>query len=200
MRNLFKPLGLVALLAFGSPLVAQEADPAPTDPAADLSMGTPVEDTGPAVGETYIGEAFGDWSHRCLKTETGDDPCQLYQLLSGADGNPVAEFSMYPLPEGASAAAGVTIMVPLGTLLTAQLTLSVDGANPRQYPFTFCHSGGCVSRVGLSAEEVAEFKNGGAATLTLVPVVTPDTPVTLTVSLVGFTAGFDATEVPPQSQ
>jgi invasion protein IalB len=131
---------------------------------------------------------------RCLKAAEGPDPCQLYQLLLDEASNPVAEISMFPLPEGSRAAAGATIVVPLETLLTEQVTLSVDGSTPRRYPLTFCNAAGCVARVGFTAEEVAQFKAGNAATLTIVPAAAPDQVVTLAISLVGFTAGFDGTD------
>ncbi len=207
MVNSLKLLATLALLALAAPLYAQEAtdpavDPAaeaPADPAADLSMGAPVEGGPPQVGEPYIREAFGDWSMRCLKAEEGSaDPCQLYQLLMDADGNAVAEISMFPLPEGGEAAAGATIVAPLETLLTQQVTISVDGANSRRYPFTFCNRAGCVARVGFTAEEVAQFKAGATASMRIVPAAAPDQEVVLNISLVGFTAGFDGTDVPAE--
>ncbi len=189
------------MLALATPLWAQdattEAAPAPEatpDPAADLAMGTPVDDGVLSVGEPYIREEFGDWAMRCLKAEEGQpDPCQLYQLLLDGDSNPVAEISMFPLPPGSRAAAGATIVAPLETLLTAALTIAVDAGTPRQYPFTFCNPGGCVARVGFTQAEIDEFKAGGKATMSIVPAAAPDQTVVLTISLNGFTAGFDGT-------
>ena len=198
----FKLLTAVAFLALATPLAAQDAtspdpatDPA-ADPAADLNMGAPVEGGPPQVGQPYIREAFGDWSLRCLKAETGEDPCQLYQLLMDADGNAVAEISMFPLPAGGQAAAGATIVAPLETLLTEQITISVDGVGARRYPFTFCNQAGCVARVGFTAEEVAQFKAGAEASMRIVPAAAPDQEVVLKISLVGFTAGYDGTAAP----
>lgn len=211
MPMLLKPLPFLALLAFAAPLAAQEATDAPADqpaaeqaegeaaqPGSDLSLGQPVdgESGEPQVGQTYIREESGDWALRCLRTEEGDDPCQLYQLLEDEEGNAVAEISLFPLPEGREAAAGATIVTPLETLLTEQLTLSVDNANARRYPFTFCNRAGCVARVGFTAEEVAQFRSGNAAQLRLVPAAAPDQEVVLTISLSGFTAGFEQTTVP----
>jgi invasion protein IalB len=191
-------------LACAAPLAAQETaqDPAaattdetapaePTDPAEGLDMGTPVDNGEPAVGEDYILETFDDWSLRCIKAAEGPDPCQLYQLLLDAAGNAVAEILMFPLPPGSRAAAGATIVAPLETLLTEQLVITVDGGTAKTYPFTFCNTGGCVSRVGFTAEDIATFKAGSAATLRIVPAAAPDQVVELTISLSGFTAGFD---------
>lgn len=177
---------------------AQEAT-SEADPADGLSLGTPLDQAGPATvgdlapGQPYVRGESGDWQFRCLKGETESaDPCQLYQLLNDADGNSVAEFSIFPLPGSGRAAAGATIVVPLETLLTQQLTVSVDGSAARRYPFTFCNTAGCVARVGFTQEEVTQFKRGNAATIRMVPAAAPDAEVVLNVSLSGFTAGFDS--------
>ncbi len=200
MRSILKTMFLTALLS--QPLVAtaqeatdeaeapstEETPPAPAD--GGLALGEPV---GPQVGEPYVREEFGDWALRCVKAEDGaPDPCNLYQLLTNADGVAVAEFNIFPLPAGQRAAAGATIVVPLETLLTQQLTIAVDGQNARRYPFTFCNRAGCVARVGFTQEEVDQFKRGNAATVRLVPAADPTVEVVLDVSLTGFTAGFDA--------
>lgn len=179
------------------PATDPTVDPAAAaDPADELDMGTPVDTGEPQVGQPYIREEFGDWAMRCLKAAEGPDPCQLYQLLLDASSNPVAEISMFPLPAGSRAAAGATIVAPLETLLTEQVTISVDGGTARSYPFTFCNSAGCVARVGFTEEEIAQFKAGSAATMTIVPAAAPDEVVTLNISLVGFTAGYDGSAEP----
>ena len=194
-----RPLALALMLGMAAalPAVAQEtaapaegtAAPAPA-PDTGLSMGQAPAD---GVGSTYVKESFEAWELRCVKTESGNDPCQLYQLLKDADGNSVAEIGMFTLPEGGQAVAGATIIAPLETLLTAGLRLGVDEAQPKAYPFTFCSPIGCVARVGFTAEEVAAFKAGGKAVMTIVPAAAPDKTVVLEVSLKGFTAGYDAT-------
>ena len=86
------------------------------------------------------------------------------------------------------------IVAPLETLLTEELTISVDGTAARRYPFTFCNQAGCVARIGFTAEEVAQFKAGNVAQLSIVPAAAPDQRVDLAISLTGFTAGYDSTE------
>ncbi len=157
----------------------------------DLSMGEPATQAdGP--GSTYVREVFGDWQMRCVRTGEEREPCQLYQLLQDGEGNSVAEMSMAALPDGQQAAAGATVITPLETLLTAQVTLSVDGGEARRYPFTWCSAIGCFSRIGFTQGEVDQFKRGSAASIVIRPVAAPDQTVALNVSLSGFTAGFDA--------
>jgi invasion protein IalB len=141
----------------------------------------------------YVEATHGDWEQRCFRTEDGSDPCQLYQLLKDAEGNAVAEISMFDLPaDSGQAVAGASIIAPLETLLTESLRLKIDTGAAKVYPFTWCAPIGCVARVGFTAEEVAQFKGGSKAVITIVPVVAPDQKVELDLSLTGFTAGYDA--------
>jgi len=129
---------------------------------------------------------------RCLKTEEEQDPCQMYQLLLDDNENAVAEIAIVVLPDSSEAAAGATIVVPLETLLTEQLTMRVDGGTARRFPFNFCNRGGCVSRIGLTADDIGLFRRGAAATLTMAPAAAPDQRVSVTMSLSGFTAAYEA--------
>jgi invasion protein IalB len=190
---------LVAALLLAHPALAQETAPAtdtgtaevpPAAPASpdDLSLGTPA-DEGP--GSVYIEATHGDWQQRCIRTEDGSNPCELFQLLRDGE-NPVAEFSIVALPPGGQAAAGATIVVPLETLLTQQLTLQIDGGEAKKYPFFWCDPIGCVARLGFTEAEVNQLKRGSKATLSIVSIANPKTPVTAVASLTGFTAGYDA--------
>ncbi|MCF6443198.1 invasion associated locus B family protein [Nereida sp. MMG025] len=212
MSDLLKTLTLVTALGMASPLLAQtteatetpapettEQEAAPAEGSVDdgtgieLQMGEP-EQSEPQPGQTYVMEESGDWEIRCVKLPADaeqKDPCQLYQLLSDQQGNAVAEINILSLPAGAQAAAGANIIVPLETLLTERLSMSIDGGQARKYQFAFCSQVGCLARLGFSAADVTAFKRGNAANLTIVPAVAPDQKVELTVSLSGFTAGFD---------
>jgi invasion protein IalB len=215
MTRFHTTLLLSLLLGLASPIVAQDTTtdaPATDTPAtdapatdapvvagdapvaSDLSMGTEVG-AAPAAdgpGSQYVAAKFDAWEQRCIKTEDGSDPCQLYQLLKDAEGNSVAEISMFDLPEGSEAAAGATIIAPLETLLTENLTLQIDGGAAKIYPFTWCSQLGCVARVGFTGAEVDQFRKGAKAVVTIIPVVAPDQKVALDISLKGFTAGYEA--------
>ncbi|QDC09616.1 invasion associated locus B family protein [Oceanicola sp. D3] len=174
---------------------AEEATGEAPAPGSDLNMGTPEGQEAAAAqpGAPYTKETHGDWQLRCAKpAEDQPEQCQLYQLLNDEQGNSVAEINLFALPAGGQAVAGANIVTPLETLLTEQITLSVDGGQGRRYPYTFCTRIGCVSRIGMSQADVNGFKAGSAATLTLVPAGAPDERVRLKVSLSGFTAGFNA--------
>lgn len=187
-----KSFVLAALLALATSAAwAQSDTEAPAaSPDAGLSLGT--VDGEPAVGETYVREEFQLWQLRCVRSEGDADPCQLYQLLRDQNDNPVAEFNIFPLPAGGQAAAGANVITPLETLLTANLRMAVDGGQPKVYPYAFCSNIGCFARIGLTEDEVGLFRAGASAQIVIVPAAAPDETVDLTLSLSGFTAGYNA--------
>lgn len=213
MFDFTRSLGLTLALSVGLvwPALAQEtttqapAAPAPATqvpatpaPAAtteapiagtELSTGQPVDT---AANQPYVKSTIGDWDLRCIKTQDGSDPCELYQLLKDDKGNSVAEITMIALPDGQQAAAGATIVVPLETLLPQQLTLAIDGKNGKHYPFTFCAAVGCFARIGIVTAEIDAMKSGKIATVSVVPVAAPDKVVSVNISLKGFTDAFTA--------
>ncbi|MES2333858.1 MAG: invasion associated locus B family protein [Pseudomonadota bacterium] len=191
---------MLALTA--APLAAQTTD-APAEGTGTVTADAPTQDNlamgkevaaadGP--GSTYTAASFEAWEQRCVRTESGIDPCQLYLLLKDKNGNSVAEFTIFNLPKGSEgpAVAGATFIAPLETLLPAGMMLQVDSAKAKGYPFSFCTQIGCVSRIGFTDEEIAAMKAGGTAKIVIVPFVAPNEKVELTMSLKGFTAGYDA--------
>lgn len=188
-------------LVFAASLTMAQSEPAQEEPvqeapsiATDLSLGEEASDA-PKVGQTYITDKFGDWSMRCIKTEEGDDPCQMYQLLADGEGAPISEFTLFRLPGEGQARAGATVIVPLETSLAAQLTVKIDDNPARRYPFAFCNTVGCYARIGLTEADVNTLKKGNKATLTIVPVLAPDQKVDVSLSLSGFTAAYDVVSV-----
>ncbi len=165
------------------------ATEAPTEKDGAFATGTEVAEGEPAV---YIKEKFGDWNLRCFRNDKGEDPCQLYQLLREQGGNPVAEFSIFRIEGQEPAVAGATAIVPLVTLLTEELKMSVDGGNAKSYPYRVCTEAGCVAQIGLTEQDIAVFKKGAKAQMVLVPAQAPDQKVTIDISLNGFTSGYEA--------
>ena len=203
MTRFAPPLAMVAAIALGfgqaGGALAQDTAPAPESGGllpggSGLPLGEEVEENG--MGDTYVSDEFGDWTKLCQRVPDGSDPCGLTQLMVDPDGNPVAEITIFPLPPGGEAVAGANMITPLGTLLTQQIAISVDGANPRRYPFLFCDVGGCYAQIGLTAAMVESFRRGNVATVTIASVAAPEQPVGLTLSLSGFTAGYSALPQP----
>ncbi|UWR24682.1 invasion associated locus B family protein [Sulfitobacter sp. S223] len=188
----FAPAAVLAQTT--EPAAEAETAPATSDVQDLLSLG---EDASGAteIGKPYTRETIGAWEMRCIKVEEGEEPCQMYQLLDDGEGVPVAEVSLFRLPDGGKAIAGATVIVPLETALPQQFTMAVDGDKARRYPYAFCNPVGCYVRLGLTAADIAAFKRGNEAKMTIVPALAPDQKVELTLSLEGFTASYDKVSV-----
>lgn len=218
MLKSLTPITLAAVLAMTAPLAAQEttAEEAGAseetagaetgeqteqeESTADqlLDLGEPVADS-PKLGERYSKEKHGDWDLACIRTEAETDPCSLLQVLTGPQGNPMAEVSMFRIEQqGGQAVAGATVIVPLETLLPAALTISIDGAPAKRYNYSFCNQLGCVAQIGLTQGDIDAFKKGKEAVLALRPAPAPDQVVEMKLSLSGFTAGYDVVDVVKQ--
>ena len=181
-----------AILAPGVAL-AQDA-PAPVEnpmtalPADALSMGEGADEDGPGSG--YLAATNGDWEVRCIRIPDQTDPCQMYQRLFTEDGEAVAEIVMFNLPPGGEAVAAAEIVTPLGTILTQQISIAVDGGQVRRYPFRFCDPMGCVAQIGFTEAEVQGFRRGAVANMTIAHLSVEE-PFTVPISLMGFTASFE---------
>lgn len=175
-----------------APATAPAAPAAPTAgaPAAPATGAQPAQK--PEVME-IVKDTFGDWQIRCAPD--GND-CFMYQLALDAEKNPVAEVSILKLPEAAEADAGVTIVTPLGTLLPPGVVIQIDGGEKRQYPFAWCSQVGCFARFGLTKPTIDAMKRGKGGKIALVSIGAPQQPVTLDLSLSGFTAAYDSLQVP----
>ena len=219
MPKLIYTLPLMAALGFANMSFAQEATTATSDAATaettdtatsetaateDTTADEGTTDTGLDMGQevaategdpTYVKETYGDWQLKCFRSEAEEDPCQMFQLLHEDAGNPIAEFSIFRLPPNSKAIAGATVVVPLGTLLTEQLKISVDGGKAKGYSYSFCSLVGCYARIGLTQADIDAFKRGASANLTIIPAQAPDQSVTIKASLSGFTAAFENTSV-----
>lgn len=196
------PVGATPTATGTTAAPAAPADtPAAAAPAADAAIppaaGAPAAGAAPApaadqVGAYYNKSTHDAWLLRCLKTQDGKDPCELYQLLKDQAGKSVAEVSVIPFT--GEAAAIINFVAPLETDLQAGLGLQIDAGKNNAYPFLVCAPVGCVSRIGLTEAELGRFKNGNKATVSLLPFGADPKAnlVKLDVSLKGFTAGFNA--------
>ena len=172
----------------------QENQPAAETPQTQSGSELDLGESGPRVGEQYVQEESGDWNITCLKTEDGNDPCLLRQILMGKEGQPIAEISLNKLPEGAAAVAGASLIVPLETMLQAQIALSIDGAPGKRYDYHHCNPVGCVAQLGFTQGDIDAMKSGTKATISLVSVLAPSQLLQVEMSLAGFTSGFDKLE------
>ncbi len=142
------------------------------------------------LGQHYLVKTYRDWQKICVKTGDDTDPCHIYQLIKNDDGLPIGEITLLKVsePEGVSAAA--TILTPLGTLLTSRMVLTLDDGTTGDYPYSWCDKRGCYVRVAFTDDEVLSMKKGRKGTIKIETISAPGEPLTLPISLLGFTAAI----------
>ena len=164
-------------------LVAQEA--------SGLSLGKPLE-TIREPGEIYLAGNKGDWNVRCITGNSGEiDKCEIQQLLFLNENTPIADISIFKLPEGERAVAAANVMVPLETLLTKKFRFAFSEGSVKEFPYSFCNQNGCLVRMGLLEEDIEAMKKGSSSELSITHISSPEASINLNLSSNGFTAAFD---------
>jgi invasion protein IalB len=169
----------IASIAERSPIVA-----ALTAPEKPVAVTPPRETSEKPENQYYVEGRYDDWDLQCT---TVSQLCQGYQLLKDGQDNSVAEIAVFKLANGGRAVAAGIVVTPKETLLSKGLTLEIDGDQALKYDFAFCNDQGCTARIGIDAETFSRLERGREAKLTIYPAAAPDTPVTLRISLRGFT-------------
>ncbi|WP_170463649.1 invasion associated locus B family protein [Ruegeria arenilitoris] len=195
IKNILSVSLVTAALCCGTAFAQEATQDTETQPQTGVGTDLDLGETGPRLGEQYIKEEQGDWAILCINTNNEEDPCAMRQVLTGEQGQPIAEITIERLPEGVAAVAGATVVVPLETLLQAQIAFSIDGGPGKRYDYHHCNPVGCLAQLGFTQGDVDAMKAGSTAKLSLVSVLAPNQLLELEVSLAGFTAGFDSLNV-----
>lgn len=146
----------------------------------------------PTVPAAQDGEKFKDWSARC-ETPAGAERerCFIFQrLVTKKDDEYLPVLHVLVGYLTADGRPGLFATVPLGVSLPHGLELSVDGGDPIRFGYSHCSSQGCLAALALSEELIASMKAGDEALITFHSGARQ--PVSISVSLQGFTAGFNA--------
>jgi len=131
---------------------------------------------------------FRDWTLRCLQAE-GQRRCEMIQAVEDPeDGEPVLAMVVTREPGGARALAW--IVLPLGLLLPPGVGLRVDQGETLRLPVRHCEPGGCLVPWELEQATLAALRGG--VTLEVQAYDIDEQPVAIPVSLLGFTAAFEA--------
>lgn len=146
-----------------------------------------------APGMELNGKTFNDWTMRCNEATNPDTQaqvviCRAVQQVKNQEGQAVIAVEVGINPQNGDVFGG--IIAPLGVILTAGIAVDVDGNAMGAIPYVQCTQQGCAGRFVLSPEQFASWKAGARANI---KVVRGDgQPVTLPLSLSGFTAATDA--------
>ena len=159
--------------------------------ASGLSLGKPLEALR-EPGEVYLAGNKGDWNLRCVTGNPGEiDKCEIQQLIFLDENTPIADISIFKLPDGEIAVAAANVMVPLETLLTKNFRFAFSDKIVKEFEYSFCNQNGCLVRMGLLEEDIAAMKKGTNSELSITHISRPEATINLTLSLDGFTAAFD---------
>jgi len=151
---------------------------------------------GPALGQSVQQseevpedvQTFQDWRVQCESPEGApQERCYMYQnLVMRESGQRVLLVGV--VRDAQNAAAIFT--APLGVLLPPGVTIQVDDGDEMRVPFQQCGRQGCVARLRLGDELLSAMRAGLEAQVTIYRA--DQQPVSLPVSLKGFTAAYTA--------
>ena len=157
-----------------------------TGPALVLTLAAAM--AAPAA-EPEDGASFKDWTVRC-EAATDDKPrkCLIFQrLLLKEQQKRLLDVAVGYLLDDKPAAFFV---LPLGVSLPGGVSVTVDDGQPVRLRYERCDGAGCVAPLALGQELIAALKGGRWARVAFFDPSGQE--ISVPVSLLGFTAGFNA--------
>lgn len=144
------------------------------------------------VGEEqlYVSEIFKDWKKICRKDSDEEDLCHIYQLILDENDHPTSELTLYRIENEEGVSAVATVLVPLETLLTSNLSLNIDKGVSVEFPFSWCDKRGCYARIAFTDDDVFSMRNGQSGTIKIFSISSADKAIILKLSFLGFIDAF----------
>jgi invasion protein IalB len=186
---LLAAIALAATLGMGAPGVfaqaTQEPAPAPPQQQAPQGEGAPAE-------ETITEEQFKDWTVRCgRRTGQGPQVCEMQQQQVDEEDRVVMAVAVGQVP--GTSDLGLLVILPLGILLPAGVTLQIDGGAEVPLQVDRCERQGCRIEMLLEPDLLNRLKAGSQATV-FFEAVDPKGErqrLGVPISLLGFTAALN---------
>ena len=140
--------------------------------------------SGPSQSQESVSYTYGDWQVACTQRENAL-PCEMHQnLIDGASGQTIVNFSLaYSPVEGAYA---IQITVPLGIMLEGGMVIHAGETTVEGIQFSRCLPNGCLVEARLEDPLLAAMSAGGEASIRIVDAAKQ--PANLPFSLNGFEA------------
>ncbi len=138
------------------------------------------------------GEKFKDWSARCEKPKGSEnEQCYIFQnLVTKKDEKFIQVLHVLVGYITTDGKPGLYATAPLGVSLPHGVQLRIDDGEAVRFGYRHCNNNGCLGALALTDELVKQMKSGKQAFITIHSGA--QKPVSITVSLQGFTAGFTA--------
>ena len=144
-----------------------------------------------AAGDPVDGAKFEDWSISCEQVEGGEpaEQCFIVQqrILKEGGGTVLMIHAGYP---GSGEELFAQFTLPLGILLPLGMELQIDELDVKRFPIQTCGPNGCKTMVKMDESLLGALKTGAEAKITFYDIAR--TPVTIPISLNGFTAALRA--------
>jgi invasion protein IalB len=181
-RQLATSILVTAMALSGPAVLAQQGQApattpqqqAPQEQAAPQQPGAPEQ---PAPGQAAPGQAapgqaapaegaiterqFKDWTVRCGRRKEGPQVCEMQQQQTDKEGRTVMAVAVGQVP--GSSDLGLLIMVPLGVLLPAGVTLQIDSSAEMPLQVDRCERQGCRIEMLLKPDLLTKLKSGSKA-------------------------------------
>jgi invasion protein IalB len=158
----------------------QEAQPQGAAPQQQETEGTITE------------RQFKDWTVRCgRQSEQGPQVCEMQQQQTDNEGRTVMAVAVGQVPQTPD--LGLLIMLPLGILLPAGVSLQIDGGAEAPLQVDRCERQGCRVEMLLEPDLLNRLKAGSKATV-FFEAIDPQGErqrLGVPISLLGFTAALD---------
>jgi len=146
---------------------------------------------GGAAAAPEVRETHRDWTVVCDAAGDGAERCSIVQALSHRETEQmILRVEVGYLPDTRNLVAVVT--VPLGVHLPPGLELRIDEGETTRHEFGSCLERGCIAGIDLSDAQLAALKAGARAHFTFRDARRQ--PVTVPISLAGFTAAVSTLE------
>lgn len=181
-----------AALSLGTPAVfAQQAQETPQEEATPQQQGTPQEGTGPPE-VALTDRQFKDWMVRCGRPdEQGPEVCEMQQQQIDNEDRTVMAVAVGQVP--GTSDLGLLILLPLGILLPAGVTMQIDGGAEIPLQVERCERQGCRIERILEPALLNQLKAGQQAKV-FFEAYDPEGQrqrLGVPISLLGFTAALN---------
>jgi invasion protein IalB len=186
-------LALAAVLGMGAPGVFAQAtqEPAPQQQQQTPQQPAPQDEAAPDEG-AITERQFEDWTVRCgRRGEQGPQVCEMQQQQADSEDRVIMAVAVGEVP--GTSDLGLLVMLPLGILLPAGVTLQVDGGAEMPLQVDRCERQGCRVEMLLESDLLSRLKGGSQAKV-FFEAVNPRGErqrLGVPISLLGFTAALD---------
>ena len=156
-------VAVVAALGLGAPEVLGQQGQEVPEEAAPQQQRTPQEGAGPP--EVALTERqFQDWMVRCGRPdEQGPEVCEMQQQQVDNEDRTVMAVAVGEVP--GTSDVGLLILLPLGILLPAGVTMQIDGGAEIPLQVERCERQGCRIERILEPDLLNRLKGGTKATV-----------------------------------